>query len=117
MSAGVEPWFAYMCSSDAQCCDPAMQAHNQQQARGFAKEVKFGVDCRAAVLSGVEKLADAVQVTLGPKVTRQVKRRPCSASCHAQLHATEPICFVCRAGMSSLSRHTAALRSQRMVSP
>lgn len=32
-----------------------------------AKEVKFGVDCRAAVLQGVERLADAVQVTLGPK--------------------------------------------------
>ena len=46
----------------------AMQAHSQLQARYFAKEVKFGVDCRAAVLSGVEKLADAVQVTLGPKV-------------------------------------------------
>ncbi|DBA93273.1 hypothetical protein WJX79_008425 [Trebouxia sp. C0005] len=42
-------------------------AIQQAQVRGFAKEVKFGVDCRAAVLSGVEKLADAVQVTLGPK--------------------------------------------------
>lgn len=42
-------------------------AVQQAQVRGFAKEVKFGVDCRAAVLSGVEKLADAVQVTLGPK--------------------------------------------------
>ena len=69
MSAGIESMFAYMCSSDAHSSDPAMQAHSQQQLRGFAKEVKFGVDCRAAVLSGVEKLADAVQVTLGPKVT------------------------------------------------
>lgn len=42
-------------------------ALQQFQTRNFAKEVKFGVDCRAAVLSGVEKLADAVQVTLGPK--------------------------------------------------
>ncbi|KAL3137677.1 Mitochondrial chaperonin 60 [Trebouxia sp. C0009 RCD-2024] len=42
-------------------------ALHQVQVRHFAKEVKFGVDCRAAVLSGVEKLADAVQVTLGPK--------------------------------------------------
>ncbi|DBB12576.1 hypothetical protein WJX82_009550 [Trebouxia sp. C0006] len=42
-------------------------AIQQTHVRGFAKEVKFGVDCRAAVLSGVEKLADAVQVTLGPK--------------------------------------------------
>lgn len=46
-----------------------MQALHQVQVRHFAKEVKFGVDCRAAVLSGVEKLADAVQVTLGPKVS------------------------------------------------
>mmetsp|Transcript_31529 Transcript_31529/g.78992 ORF Transcript_31529/g.78992 Transcript_31529/m.78992 type:complete len:173 (+) Transcript_31529:78-596(+) len=42
-------------------------AHALQQLRGAAKDVRFGVDCRAAVLSGVEKLADAVQVTLGPK--------------------------------------------------
>lgn len=42
-------------------------ALHQGQVRNFAKEVRFGVDCRAAVLSGVEKLADAVQVTLGPK--------------------------------------------------
>ena len=32
-----------------------------------AKEVKFGVDCRSGVLPGVNMLADAVQVTLGPK--------------------------------------------------
>ncbi|GHP07052.1 TCP-1/cpn60 chaperonin [Pycnococcus provasolii] len=35
--------------------------------RSFAKDVKFGVECRAAMLAGCEKLADAVQVTLGPK--------------------------------------------------
>ena len=40
-----------------------------QAARGFAaKDIKFGVECRAGVLAGVERLADAVQVTLGPKV-------------------------------------------------
>eukprot|EP00741_Cyanophora_paradoxa_P008248 tig00001269_g7978.t1 len=32
-----------------------------------AKEIRFGVDARAAMLLGVERLADAVQVTLGPK--------------------------------------------------
>jgi chaperonin GroEL len=37
------------------------------QARGFAKKVTFGVEARAAMLNGVEQLADAVQVTLGPK--------------------------------------------------
>lgn len=37
--------------------------------RGYAsKDVRFGIECREAVLAGVNKLADAVQVTLGPKV-------------------------------------------------
>ncbi|GIL83082.1 hypothetical protein Vretimale_11474 [Volvox reticuliferus] len=31
------------------------------------KEVRFGIECRDKVLAGVNKLADAVQVTLGPK--------------------------------------------------
>jgi chaperonin GroEL len=30
--------------------------------RGFAKEIKFGVEGRAAMLRGVDVLADAVQV-------------------------------------------------------
>ncbi|KAI8474825.1 MAG: chaperonin Cpn60/TCP-1 family [Monoraphidium minutum] len=39
-----------------------------QAARGYAsKDVRFGIECRDAVLGGVNKLADAVQVTLGPK--------------------------------------------------
>ena len=32
-----------------------------------AKEVKFSTDARAAMLRGVDVLADAVKVTLGPK--------------------------------------------------
>jgi len=36
-------------------------------SRSFAKEVKFGVEGRALMLKGVDMLADAVQVTLGPK--------------------------------------------------
>ena len=32
-----------------------------------AKEVKFGADARARMLAGVDVLADAVKVTLGPK--------------------------------------------------
>ena len=32
-----------------------------------AKEVKFGTDARARLLAGVDVLADAVKVTLGPK--------------------------------------------------
>jgi len=37
------------------------------QRRGYAKELRFGVECRNSVLAGADKLADAVQVTLGPK--------------------------------------------------
>ncbi len=44
------------------------QAGALVHTRGAAKDVRFGVDCRAAVLQGVDKLADAVQVTMGPKV-------------------------------------------------
>lgn len=44
--------------------------------RNFAaKDVRFGVDCRGAVLAGVEKLADAVQVTLGPKVRQHMREK------------------------------------------
>ena len=32
-----------------------------------AKDVKFGTDARAKMLRGVETLANAVKVTLGPK--------------------------------------------------
>jgi len=40
---------------------------NNIQVRGMAKDVKFGVDARVRLLAGVDRLADAVQVTLGPK--------------------------------------------------
>ena len=33
----------------------------------MAKELKFSEDARAAMLRGVDKLADTVKVTLGPK--------------------------------------------------
>ena len=37
--------------------------------RGMAsKEIKFGNDARALLLQGVDRLAEAVKVTLGPKV-------------------------------------------------
>ena len=32
-----------------------------------AKNILFGTDARARMLTGVNKLADAVKVTLGPK--------------------------------------------------
>ena len=44
-------------------------AEQRQWARGYAaKEITFGVDARAAMLRGVNDLADAVKVTMGPKV-------------------------------------------------
>lgn len=53
------------------------QAWESLQTRGFAaKEVRFGDECRAGVLAGVEKLADAVQVTLGPKGRNVVIEQP-----------------------------------------
>ena len=33
----------------------------------MAKEIKFGADARAALEAGVDKLANTVKVTLGPK--------------------------------------------------
>ena len=37
--------------------------------RSFAKDVRFGSDVRALMLQGVDILADAVAVTLGPKAS------------------------------------------------
>lgn len=51
------------------CAPPPLQGYDLLQTRGYAaKDLLFGDQCRAGVLAGVEKLADAVQVTLGPKV-------------------------------------------------
>lgn len=38
--------------------------------RGYAKDVRFGADVRAQMLVGVDILADAVAVTMGPKVPK-----------------------------------------------
>jgi len=43
------------------------------------KEIKFGVEGRAAMLSGVDLLADAVQVTLGPKGRNAIIQQPYGA--------------------------------------
>eukprot|EP00250_Pteridium_aquilinum_P012651 c20857_g1_i1 orf=1-420(-) len=38
------------------------------QVRSYAaKDIKFGIEARALMLQGVEQLADAVKVTMGPK--------------------------------------------------
>ena len=36
----------------------------------MAKDVRFGADVRAEMLKGVDVLADAVSVTMGPKVRK-----------------------------------------------
>lgn len=36
--------------------------------RSYAKDLKFGSEGRKAMLTGVDMLADAVAVTMGPKV-------------------------------------------------
>ncbi|XP_060209387.1 chaperonin CPN60-like 1, mitochondrial [Lycium barbarum] len=33
-----------------------------------AKDIRFGVEARVAMLQGIEELADVVKVTMGPKV-------------------------------------------------
>lgn len=40
----------------------------QCAARSYAKDVRFGPEVRALMLKGVDVLADAVAVTMGPKV-------------------------------------------------
>ena len=39
------------------------------QTRGYAKDMRFGAEARVSMLQGVDKLADAVAVTMGPKVS------------------------------------------------
>ena len=51
-----------------------------QQVRHMSgKEIKFGVEGRAAMLKGVDLLADAVQVTLGPKGRNAIIAQPYGA--------------------------------------
>lgn len=38
-------------------------------ARNYAKDIKFGPEVRKLMLEGVDILADAVAVTMGPKVS------------------------------------------------
>lgn len=55
----------------SRCCT-IVQTFLHQIVRAYAaKDVRFGIECREAVLAGVNKLADAVQVTLGPKVREE----------------------------------------------
>ena len=53
-----------------------------------AKELKFGQSARVAMLEGVDKLADAVAVTMGPKVS----------VCMLMLQVVIFSCFICVTG-------------------
>lgn len=46
----------------------ALRHITPQAYRTYAKDVRFGADVRALMLQGVDVLADAVAVTMGPKV-------------------------------------------------
>ncbi|OCT63952.1 heat shock protein family D (Hsp60) member 1 L homeolog isoform X1 [Xenopus laevis] len=46
---------------------PASRVLALNLSRQYAKDVKFGADARALMLQGVDLLADAVAVTMGPK--------------------------------------------------
>uniref|UniRef100_A0AAQ4P039 Heat shock 60 protein 1 n=1 Tax=Gasterosteus aculeatus aculeatus TaxID=481459 RepID=A0AAQ4P039_GASAC len=46
---------------------PVCRALAPHLTRAYAKDVKFGAEARALMLQGVDLLADAVAVTMGPK--------------------------------------------------
>ncbi len=48
-------------------------AFSTSQNVNSAKEIKFGADARSLMLQGVDLMADAVGVTLGPKVSVKQK--------------------------------------------
>jgi chaperonin GroEL len=54
-------------SSMSLCRAAAHAATRPSLARGAQKEIKFSNEGRAAILKGVDVLAKAVGVTLGPK--------------------------------------------------
>ena len=47
---------------------PAVNSLSISQNRHYAKDIKFGPESRQLMLQGVDILADAVAVTMGPKV-------------------------------------------------
>ena len=77
-----------------------------QAYRNYAKDVRFGADVRALMLQGVDVLADAVAVTMGPKVKK----------CFTQFVQFVILNIVLFRGvMLSLNSHGALPKSQRMV--
>ena len=67
-------------SSGSSSASRAGASRAMQQIRHMSgKEIKFGVEGRAAMLKGVDLLADAVQVTLGPKGRNAIIAQPYGA--------------------------------------
>lgn len=98
---------------------PVCRALAPHLTRAYAKDVKFGAEARALMLQGVDLLADAVAVTMGPKVTFVLVIADVhSVRMSRTLNAGDPFrlttsCLHCRVAMSSLSRAGAAPRSPR----
>ena len=51
---------------------PAVASFSAGQSRHYAKDIKFGSESRQLMLQGVDVLADAVAVTMGPKVAKKL---------------------------------------------
>lgn len=68
----------------------AAKAARHILARGAHKEIKFSNEGRASILKGVDVLANAVSVTLGPKgkfpIPLYFKGRQVTASSRSQRH-------------------------------
>ena len=47
-----------------------------------AKEIRFGEDARRSMLKGIEELADAVKVTMGPRVSLMTTHLSISKKSH-----------------------------------
>ena len=63
----------------------AKPTSNLLQRRFMAKDVRFGAEVRAEMLKGVDVLADAVSVTMGPKVNNDMNRSRQSAQLRTQI--------------------------------
>lgn len=50
---------------------PALSRAARVPVRTMAKDIRFSYDARERLLGGINKLADAVAVTMGPKVRVQ----------------------------------------------
>lgn len=108
---------------------PVCRALAPHLTRAYAKDVKFGADARALLLQGVDLLADAVAVTMGPKVILglifvaglfiipAVNLRCISEFSNPQYdrHLLTSFHLYSRVALSSLSRAGAAQKSPRMV--